>query len=95
MDAYAAESALLRTRKIAARKGGAALQTAATQVFVADALDRVEQNARTVLAACAEGDTLRAQLALLRRLLKREPPNTVALRRQVAAAALEANRYPF
>ncbi|MGH9777351.1 MAG: acyl-CoA dehydrogenase family protein, partial [Candidatus Acidiferrales bacterium] len=95
MDTYAAESALLRTKKIAARKGGAPLQAAATQVFVADALDRIEQNARAVLAACAEGDTLRAQLALLRRLLKREPPNTVALRRQVAAAALEANRYPF
>jgi len=95
MDTYAAESALLRTKKIAARKGSAPLQAAATQVFVADALDRVEQNARTVLAACAEGDTLRAQLALLRRLLKREPPNSVALRRQVAQAALEANRYPF
>ncbi len=95
MDAYGAESALLRTKKIAARKGSAALQTAATQVIVADALDRVEQNARTVLAACAEGDTLRAQLALLRRLLKREPPNTVALRRQVAQAAIEAGRYPF
>jgi butyryl-CoA dehydrogenase len=96
MDTYAAECALLRTRKIAGQNGRtAALATAATQVFVADALDRVEQNARTVLAACAEGDTLRAQLALLRRLLKREPPNTVALRRQVAQAALEAGRYPF
>lgn len=96
MDAYAAESALLRTQKIAKQNGKtAALATAATQVFVADALDRVEQNARTVLAACAGGDTLRAQLALLRRLLKREPPNTVALRRQVAAAVIEAGRYPF
>jgi len=96
MDTYAAESVLLRTKKIAAQNGSTAtLATAATQVFVADALDRVEQNARTVLAACASGDTLRAQLALLRRLLKREPPNTVALRRQVARAVLDANRYPF
>ncbi len=96
MDTYAAESVLLRTKKIAAQNGStASLATAATQVFVADALDRVEQNARTVLAACASGDTLRAQLALLRRLLKREPPNTVALRRQVARAVLDATRYPF
>jgi len=96
MDTYAAQSVLLRTKKIAGQNGkAAALATAATQVFVADALDRVEQNARTVLAACASGDTLRAQLALLRRLLKREPPNTVALRRQVAKAVIDGGRYPF
>ena len=96
MDTYAAQSVLLRTQKVVAQNGSTvALATAATQAFVADALDRVEQNARTVLAACASGDTLRAQLALLRRLLKREPPNTVALRRHVARAVLAANRYPF
>lgn len=97
MDTYAMESTLRRTQKILQRKGadGAAVPVAATQVFVADALDRVEKNAKTVLAACASGDTLRTQLALLRRLLKREPVNTVALRRRVARAALEAHRYPF
>jgi len=97
MDAYAMESTLLRTKKILARKGPASapLHVAATQVFVADALDRVEKNARTVLAACAAGDTLRTQLAMFRRLVKREPVNSVALRRQVATAALAANRYPF
>jgi len=97
MDVYAMESALLRTRKLLERKGaqGAALPVAATRVFVADGLDRVEKHAKTVLAASASGDTLRAQLALLRRLLKREPVDTVALRRQVARAALDAQRYPF
>ena len=97
MDAYAMESTLLRTKKILARKGadGAPGQVAATQVFIADALDRVEKHARTVLTASATGDTLRTELAMLRRLLKREPVNTVGLRRQVAAAALAANRYPF
>lgn len=97
MEIYAMESALLRTEKLLARKGadGAALAVAATQVFVADALDRVEKHARTVLAASATGDTLRTELALLRRLLKREPVDAVALRRRVARAALEANRYPL
>ena len=97
MDTYAMESALLRTKKILARKGAgnAPVHTAATQVFVADAMDHVEKNARLVLAACAAGDTLRTQLAMLRRLAKREPVNSVALRRQVAAAALAAKRYPF
>jgi alkylation response protein AidB-like acyl-CoA dehydrogenase len=97
MDTYAMESALLRTKKILAGKGadGAGIQVAATQVFLGDALDRVEKSARTVLAASASGDTLRTYLALLRRVLKREPVDAVALRRQVARAALAANRYPF
>ena len=96
MDTYAAESALLRARKIISQKGTAdVLPVVMTQVFVRDALDRVEQNARTALAACAAGDTLRSQLALLRRLLKREPVDAIALRRKVARAAIEAGRYPI
>jgi alkylation response protein AidB-like acyl-CoA dehydrogenase len=97
MDAYAMESALLRTKKTLAARGNEGTEThqAATRVFLGDALDRVEKNARTVLAACAEGDTLRTQLAMLRRLLKREPVDSIALRRQVAQAVIDANRYPF
>ena len=96
MDTYAAESALLRARKIVSQKGTAdVLPVVMTQVFVCDALDRVERNARTALAACAAGDTLRSQLALLRRLLKREPVDAIALRRKVARATIEAGRYPI
>ena len=51
--------------------------------------------ARTALAACAAGDTLRSQLALLRRLLKREPVDVIAPRRKDACAAIEAGRYPI
>jgi butyryl-CoA dehydrogenase len=97
MDVYAMESVLLRTRKIHAARGDEATAThqAATRVFVGDALDRVEKNARSVLAAAATGDTLRTQLAMLRRLLKREPVNSIAIRRQVAESAINAGRYPF
>ena len=38
---------------------------------------------------------LRTQLAVLRRFLKREPADTIALRRAVAAAVDAAGRYPF
>jgi hypothetical protein len=38
---------------------------------------------------------LRAQLAVLRRFTKREPADTIALRRIVAGAVEAANRYPF
>jgi len=43
----------------------------------------------------AEGDTLRAQLAALRRLLKLAPANTVGMRRRLAADATARGRYPF
>jgi hypothetical protein len=52
-------------------------------------------DARRALAPIAEGDTLRAQLAVLRRLLKRMPIDTIELKRRVAGRALESNRYPF
>lgn len=49
----------------------------------------------TALAACAAGDMLRSQLALLRRLLKHEPVDAIALRRKDARAAIEDGRYPI
>jgi hypothetical protein len=38
---------------------------------------------------------LRTQMAVLRRMTKREPADTIALRRIVADAVVSANRYPF
>ncbi len=55
----------------------------------------MEVEARRALARIAEGDTLRTQLAVLRRFLRRTPPDTIALRRLLADRALELNRYPF
>ena len=62
-------------------------------VFASEAMDAIEITARTVLAACSEGDTLRTNLAVLRRFAKREPVDIIALRRKVAKRLLEANRY--
>jgi len=91
------ESALLRTLKrlSAGPAEACAAEIAATRVFTYDACDRMEVEARRALARIAEGDTLRTQLAVLRRFLRRTPPDTIALRRQVADRALELNRYPF
>jgi alkylation response protein AidB-like acyl-CoA dehydrogenase len=97
MEVYALETALLRARKLQAAQGeaAAALAAAAVRCYAQDALDRVEVSARHLLAAVDEGDTLRTYLAALRRLTKREAVNTVALRRQVAQAALEKGGFPF
>jgi butyryl-CoA dehydrogenase len=53
----------------------------------------VETSAERVLGAVAEGDMLRTQMAIFRRLAKHEPSNTVALGREIATATVEAGRY--
>ena len=53
----------------------------------------VELAARKVIAAVAEGDMLRTQMAILRRLAKHEPADTIALGRQIARHVIEAGRY--
>jgi hypothetical protein len=92
MDVYAVESSLRR-----AQKSGAAnsLMADAARCFGYDALDRIEKEARTALAATSEGDTLVTQLAALRRLAKHAPVDTIALRLRVAVAVLAQDRYPF
>ena len=89
------DSALLRTLKLAQTQGEsvAALPIAMTQVYLSGAMARIEVAARKVLAAAAEGDNLRVQTAILRRLLKHEPTNVIALRQQIAARVIEAGKY--
>ena len=67
----------------------------AARVFLHDAADRVEIGARKALAAVLDGDMLRTQLAVLRRFLKREPADTVAMRQRVAPPCRPGDRYPF
>jgi alkylation response protein AidB-like acyl-CoA dehydrogenase len=97
MATYGLESALLRARKRAAARGEdqARLQEAAVRCYAQDAMDKIETSARRLLAAVEEGDTLRALLSALKRFTKHEVSNTVALRRQVADAAIERVGYPL
>jgi alkylation response protein AidB-like acyl-CoA dehydrogenase len=95
IETYAMESAVLRAQKLAARDGeaGAALAVAMTRVYVSGAMEKIESAARLVIAACAEGDMLRSQLAILRRLCKYEPFNTLALRQTIAQRVIEMGKY--
>jgi hypothetical protein len=96
IDTYAAESAVLRAIDASARSvGNAALQVDAARVYTDAAAGRVELNARAALAAMADGDVLRTQLAALRRLLKVTPVNTVAMRRRLAEATVAKGEYLF
>ena len=46
-----------------------------------------------MIAACSEGDELRAGLAMLRKLTRRDTSDVIGIRRQVASGLLEAGRY--
>jgi hypothetical protein len=67
----------------------------AARVFIHDALERVEKEARTALAATADGDALATQLVVLRRFAKHAAIDTIAIRRRLSDAVLTQNRYPF
>ena len=96
IDAYAAESAVARARQAAGdAPRTAALQADAACVLVDGAAVRVGAAARAALAAMAEGDTLRMQLAGLRRLLKVTPVNAVAMRRRLSDALVDRAGYVF
>jgi alkylation response protein AidB-like acyl-CoA dehydrogenase len=97
MEIYAMESTLLRAQKAAASKGEAAssVMIDAARVFIADAAERVDHEAKRAIAAVHEGDMLTTQMAVLKRFGKRPAVDTIALRRRVAAAVQSQDRYPF
>ena len=93
---YALESALLRAIKLAeGGKSSAEVAAAMTGLLADDTMALAEQAARRVLAACAQGDMLRTQLAILRRLARFTPGDAVRMSRTVAKAAIQLERYPL
>jgi alkylation response protein AidB-like acyl-CoA dehydrogenase len=96
IDTYAAESSVLRATAVTdGRQPNAERHQDAARLYVNEAAGRIELAARSALAAMAEGDVLRTQLAALRRLLKVTPTNTVAIRRRLADAMVAKSGYPF
>jgi butyryl-CoA dehydrogenase len=95
IETYAMESAALRAQKIAERNGesAASLPIAMTRVYLSQAMEKIEAAAKKVIAAVADGDMLRTQLAILRRLAKHEPFNTIELRQQIAQKVIERGKY--
>jgi alkylation response protein AidB-like acyl-CoA dehydrogenase len=95
IEVYAMESAVLRAQKMVEQKGEASarLAIAMTRVYLTQAMEKVEAAAKKVIADVAEGDMLRTQLAIVRRLAKYEPFNSIALRQQIAQKTIEAGKY--
>jgi butyryl-CoA dehydrogenase len=94
-EVFALESCLLRAEKLRLTRGDAAAKQAIamTQYYAAKAMQTVELATRKVIAGVAEGDMFRTQMAILRRLAKHEPTNTIAIGRQIAAAVIASGRY--
>jgi len=92
---YAAESALLRTKKRinTAGEAQAANAVAMTKVYTQEAFERIEHLAKEQLAAMEEGDSLRTQLSVLKKLARYQPVNTVKLKRDIAAKVVDAEKY--
>jgi len=89
METYAMDTALQRLLKSKLADPHADV----VRTFINDAMTRIDFAARQVLAAVAEGDALRTQLAALRRLLRWMPINTIGARQRIADFLIESNRY--
>jgi len=94
-EVYAMESGLLRALKAIKSVGEQKSKTKIDMVrlYVNDAMVRVSDYARQLLAAMETGDALDSQLATLRKVSQFAPLNAVQLRRDIADAIIEVGRY--
>ncbi len=58
-------------------------------------MDLAESAARSRLGCMSEGDALRTQLAILRRLARFTPADATALSRSVARCCIDVEKYPL
>ena len=92
IDLFAMESAVERA---ATAEGAAApLHLDLARLVVGERGASVEQRAKALAPSVAEGDDARTLVAGIRRLLRAEPIDRIALGRRVAAAVREHNGYP-
>ncbi len=95
INIYAMESALLRTKKIIAQNGESKTQNAInmTKAYIHEAFDQITGFAREILCAARNADELTNQLSILNEFSRKLPVNILALKRQVAAKVIEAEKY--
>lgn len=95
IETFAMESALLRTKKAIEKNGEEKEQAKIdlTRAFIYESFQKVDAFARHTLAALDEGDVLRTQLSVLKKLTRIQPINEVELKRTIAARILDAEKY--
>lgn len=94
---YTAESALLRTEKLALRLGedAVSVQVDMTRIYLSRAIEQAASAGREAINAFATGDEQRLMLLGLKRFTKQDPVNLKELRRTVADYIIEKNAYTF
>lgn len=90
---YVFESALLRTKKAVAAGHDAENKIDMTVAYADKAFADIEQTAKTLLATVAEGDMLRTQLSMLKKLTRYTPVNVVAINRRIADRVIKTEKY--
>jgi alkylation response protein AidB-like acyl-CoA dehydrogenase len=90
IDLFAMESAVER-----AARASAPSHADVARLIVADRVAAVEQRARSLAARVAEGDDARTLSAGIRRLMRTEPVDRIAISRRIAAAVTERSGYPL
>jgi alkylation response protein AidB-like acyl-CoA dehydrogenase len=92
METFAMESTLLRCQNLAATGNSTAKDIC--QVFLRDAISRMQAASQNVLSACS-GNDLERHMTKLRSLTEYQPVNAIALRRSIAERLLGGERYIF
>lgn len=94
-NAYAMESAILRTEKAIHKVGLEKSQQKLyyTEIFCQEAFQEVEKDAKETLIAVEDGDTLRLMLSALKKLTRYTPKNVIQLKRKAAEKLVETERY--
>jgi alkylation response protein AidB-like acyl-CoA dehydrogenase len=97
IELYKLESVMLRVKKTTARGQDrrAELQQDVLVLQLEDSFQLLQAAAQSILPHIAAGDDLRSYSGLMRRLLKNEPADVIAVSRRVGQAVYDAQAYPF
>lgn len=97
IEAYVAESTLLRVEKLVGMRGEAACaeHLAIMRSYINSACDKIWVYGKEALNSYGEGDELRMMLMGLKRYTKQEPFNAKAARQTVAQKLIAENKYCF
>lgn len=95
IEIFVAESCLLRAQKQLHKQGAekAAHKISMTRVFINDSFARIEALAKETLAAMEEGDMLKTQLSVLKKLTRSTPINTIKIKRELANHIVDQASY--
>ncbi|WP_313803803.1 acyl-CoA dehydrogenase family protein [Cytobacillus sp.] len=94
-NAYAMESAVLRTEKAIQKDGleKSKQKILYTQIFCQEAFNKIEQDAKETLVAVETGDTLRMMLSSLRKFTRHTPINVIAKKREASEKLIDAEKF--